>query len=310
VDLDEDRIVSLLHKIEKQGFLHSIQQGKSRLASQNRIGTLGSEPDFRLWVQQTPFGATLGPKPSAERLKALISWASEARSLYSRHLEALLGYRRLEPPKWLEDLYKLGRYRVAVRSMIKLAIKQAPSFQSIRIETIRAPPQERFTVPSTKSFLRNKLQKLFGKESNTILGMLKERWNTNDVEFHFRKACPSELCLHAEMQMLDFYVLNPNCLPSQRFMGISKKACFLCHEYLRRHPLKFQVSACHQKVYNSWMPPPCYENAQVWKFNRHVKKITMSELKTDLKNPQRPMAKDSTAGPSMTTTATILTSNV
>ncbi|KAM0547830.1 hypothetical protein ACHAPJ_010176 [Fusarium lateritium] len=142
---------------------------------------------------------------------------------------------------------------------------------------------------------------------------LGQHLDTQNVEARLRKACHLDLTLHAEMQIVVFYEGNPEYVPRMRFIGTSKKACFLCDKYLRQHPLRLQVSACHQKIYPSWMPPPYYRvsgklrNIPFIKLGDEIEKLTRRELETALTAPRRPWNYDSTAGPSLTLTATVPT---
>ncbi|KAL8284640.1 hypothetical protein RB600_009182 [Gaeumannomyces tritici] len=112
------------------------------------------------------------------------------------------------------------------------------------------------------------------------------------------------------MQLLAFYDHHPDLTPRLLFMGTSKKACFLCHEFMSWHPLTIGVSASHQKLYLTWMPAPCSSTvrkkhkALLWDLSRHLEQTTLRDLETRL-GVRRPMHMDSTAGPSLTTTGTI-----
>ena len=125
-----------------------------------------------------------------------------------------------------------------------------------------------------------------------------------------RKACRLVLTVHAEMQLLAFYDHQPDLTPRLLFMGMSKKACFLCHEFLSRHLLTIGVSASHQKLYPTWMPAPCSSSVRkkhkvlLWDLCRHLEQTILRDLETRL-GTRRPMHMDSTAGPSLTTTGTI-----
>lgn len=115
------------------------------------------------------------------------------------------------------------------------------------------------------------------------------------------------------MQIVVFYEGNPSLVPRMPLIGTSKKACFLCHKYLLHHPLKLQVLACHEKIYPTWMPPPYYpvpgqfKSTPFLKLSNDIEQLTKRELKTALTAPRRPRNLDSTAGPSLTITATVPT---
>jgi hypothetical protein len=261
-----------------------------------------------------PFIIRNGSSSGSRHLISLVEWATQARWKYPTHLQVLLTFAHIPTPTWMENLYKLARYCGESKYMVKFAIKQPAVFADIRIQHVAAPIQQRFSLFNEKNALQRALQRLVRDRSKimTTKGKLADRWQTSDVEAKFHHACNLKLTLHAEMQLLDFYESNPSLVPQLRLMGTSKKACYLCHEYLLLHPFSIRVSACHQKIYPSWMPPPLHGIPRETKYHcfrrliRKIERITIQELKSSLEAPQRPRNKDSTAGPSLTVTATVI----
>lgn len=245
----------------------------------------------------------------------LIEWASEARWLYSEQLQSLLGLGDTQKPPWLDSLHKIARYRSAIKSMVKLAAKQPEVLVGIHIQEVKAHNSVRFSLPTGGAPLLTAVRNLVGKDSRMTMEQLEnhleKHFGTQDVEAQLRKACRLNLTLHAEMQIVVFYEGNGSSAPQMPFIGTSKKACFLCYEYLLQHPLRLQVSACHQKIYPSWMPPPYYpipgqfpKSTPFANLSERIERLTKSELKNALTAPRRPPNQDSTAGPPLTTTAT------
>ncbi|KAH8586078.1 hypothetical protein B0O99DRAFT_529417 [Bisporella sp. PMI_857] len=313
VDLDESRILSLVEKLEKGGIRSMFQLAISRLSSSYCKEEMLEEPGFGNWIKICPFMAISSSSSGTPQLISHIKWASQARWVYQKNLRVLLAFGPTPNPPCMETLYKLARYWGAIKSMVKLAMKQPEVFASIHIQDVEAPEQQTFSLFQEKTPLRKALKRLVQKDCETTMNKLAHRWKTDDVEAKLRRACRLTLTLHAEMQLLDFYDHNPTLVPQLRLMGTSKKACYLCHEFLLRHPLRIRVSACHQKVYPTWMPPSCGDipgvarNKLFWNFSKHIERVTMEELRTSLSAPQRPRNMDSTAGPSLTVTATVPT---
>ncbi|KAH7245305.1 hypothetical protein BKA59DRAFT_526888 [Fusarium tricinctum] len=214
---------------------------------------------------------------------------------------------------WLYDLHKIARYYSAVKSMVKFAMKEPRIFKEISIQEIKAPKPVPFRLPKEETPLFTAVSKLMNKGTHSTMEQLEKHLGTQDVESQLREACCLSLTLHAEMQLIVFYEGSPERTPRVRLIGTSKKACFLCNEYLRHHPLKLQVSACHQKIYPSWRPPPYYQgpgrfmSAPFNKLLDNIEKLTKRDLKTALGSPRRHMNYDSTAGPSLTLTASVPT---
>lgn len=307
VILDRDRILSLVQKLEKRGIRREFQPAIIRLYGSDCKEEILQEPRFRHWIKACPFTAVPLSPYGTSQLVSLVQWASQARWIYPKHLQALLTFGPTSTPPWMETLHKLARYWGAIKSMVKLAIKQPEVFSNIRIQDVKPSRDEKFLLSQGKTPLRKALNGLVRNDCEVTMTKLAQRWETDDVEAKLIGSCRRlTLTLHAEMQLLDFYDSNPALVPHLRLMGTSKKACYLCHEFLLRHPLRIRVSACHQKVYPTWMPPPCNDKL-FWKFSKHIEHVTAGVLRTGLAAPRQLRNKDSTAGPSLTATATVPT---
>lgn len=312
VDLDKDRILSIAKKIEKRGIRDLLLKTHSGLLAGQVKPEIWAQPRLKPWLESCPFTAASFQSGSAATLiMQMIEWAWQARSLYSEQLQSLLGFERTQKPPWVESLHKIARYRSAIKSMVKLATKQPEVFASIHIEEVKALDSRPFSLLKVKAPLQEALKNLVKEDSEVVTEQLEKHLGTQDVEALLRKKCRLDLTLHAEMQLTVFYEGNPSLVPRLPFIGTSKKACFLCHEYLLQHPLKLQVSACHQKIYPSWMPPPHYQlpgrykNTPFMKLGKKIEQLTKRDLRTALNAPRRPRNQDSTAGPSLTITTTV-----
>lgn len=267
---------------------------------------------FKKWVLNLLLLVSLDPKSDPAQLIPHIKWASQARWVYSEQLEAFLESEDGGLPPWLKHLYKLGRYYAATKAMLKLAMKQPALFDGIHVEPVEAPKQVDFQLRDQRTPLLAVLNKITKTDPGTLMVKLGQTWLTDDPEARLRKACRMTLTVHAEMQLLSFYDHNRDLTPRLLFMGTSKKACYLCHEFMSRHPLAIGVSASHQKLYPRWMPAPCSSEVRkkhkvlLWEFSRHLEQTTARDLETRL-GIRRPMNMDSTDGPSLTTTGTVST---
>ncbi|KAF5588724.1 uncharacterized protein FSUBG_11383 [Fusarium subglutinans] len=309
-ELDKGRILSIAERIEKRGIRQFLQKAQ--------FGVYGSQlqsEKLRIWLESCPFTASASriQNWTCETIIKLINWASEARWQYAEQLRTLLKLDESQSQSWLDNLHKVARYHSAIKSMVKFAMKEPGIFANIAIRPINAPRQRRFKLPKDEPPLLAIVRTLIGKDTNSTMEKLEKHLGTHDVEARLRRACPPMLTLHAEMQIVVFYESNPGVAPHLRLIGTSKKACFLCDKYLRHHPLRLQASACHQKIYPSWMPPPYYNvpgNSAKLAFinlSRDIANLAGQDLKTALTAPPRPPNYDSTAGPSLTLTATVPT---
>lgn len=311
VELDRGRILSIAKRVAKGGIRDFLQESKSRLLAGQIDADGRAKSGLRPWLEKCPFTAADPQTWNSATVERLITWASQARwGPYHEQLQSLLGRNHSLQPPWLDGLYKIARYYSAIKSMAKLAAKRPEVFMDIQIQDVEAPISRSFSLPQEKAPVLAAMESLCKEEAGTIMEKLEERLCTQDVEARVRNACRLRLTLHAEMQLVVFYEGRPDLAPQMPFIGTSKKACFLCYEYLRRHPLKLQVSACHQKLYPTWMPPPYYPTPRQYKsktfiaLSRDIERLTKRELKASPTAPRRLKNQDSTAGPSLTKTAT------
>jgi hypothetical protein len=308
VELDRDRIVSCAERVQKRGLRSFLQSTQPRI-SEGRVRS----QQFRLWLEKCPFTGSPPHDWSKANLAMLIHWAAQARWHHAEQLETILRLDNSGNQAWLNCLHKIARYHSAIKSMVKLAVKESEIFVDISIREITAPNPRPFKFPYDGDPLFKVVHRLVGDDAHSTLEQLKKRLGTQDVEARLRKACRLNLTLHAEMQIVVFYKGNPECAPRLRFIGTSKKACFLCNKYLSQNSLSLQVSACHQKIYPSWMPPPYYKapgkhwSINFTKLSDAIETLTGRELKTGLSTAHRLGNYDSTAGPSLTMSATIPT---
>ncbi|KAK1657030.1 hypothetical protein BDP55DRAFT_568143 [Colletotrichum godetiae] len=308
VILTQDRIRALVEKISLPEIRATIERAIQEMdqSSSDNAEELG----FRTWVRNLPSLASLDARSHSTLLIPHVQWASRGRWMYSEHLERLFGLADGSLPLWLKYVYKLGRYFAATKAMLKLAVKQPSIFTGIHIEPIDAPEPEDFSLGTQREPLLTLLKKIAQSDPEVLREKLGQTWLTTDPETKLRRACKMTLIVHAEMQLLSFYDHHPHLTPRLLFMGTSKKACYLCNEFMSRHPLNVGVSASHQKIYPAWMSPPCHtsvrkqQRARLWELSRHLEQAAVRDLETRL-GTRRPMTMDSTAGPSLTTTGTI-----
>lgn len=210
-------------------------------------------------------------------------------------------------PRWVYPILKLGRYAVASKALLKLAAEMSSLFNPMLVETVTAPPKTLFSLWSDAKPLDGVLRRVCcsPEEAKDYTSRLARLWDTRDAERCFREACELELPVHAEMQLLGFYDQNPGREPTFRFLGVSKKTCFLCQQFLIRHPRLFSVSSSHQKLYPRWRPPPSAE-ANIYRRYRNTTKEVSQAMETVAKEEllnrlgvRRPVNMDSTAGVSL-----------
>ncbi|KAL0940192.1 uncharacterized protein CTRU02_202955 [Colletotrichum truncatum] len=312
ITLTTDKIWFLLERLRSSDAPKSINLVLDLMKDKDLAIHDNDEANFRTWILHLPSLVSLSPGTSPAQLIQHVKWASQARWVYSEQLEDFFGSESGQLPNWLKHIYKLGRYYAATKAMLKLAIKQPAVFTGIHVRAVEAPGEVEFSLGNQKTPLMEVLKKIIKTDPDKVKETLGQAWLTQDPETRLRRACRMKLTVHAEMQLISFYDHNPELTPRLLFMGTSKKACYLCNEFMSRHPLTIGVSASHQKLYPTWMPAPCSSAVRkkhkvlLWEFSRHLEQTTARDLETRL-GVRRPITLDSTAGPSLTTTATVST---
>ncbi|KAK2022205.1 hypothetical protein LX32DRAFT_205538 [Colletotrichum zoysiae] len=315
VILTEGKIRYIIRKICNQEACTSIGEAIAKMENSSAEGV--DAMSFLHWVRDLPTLASLPDNADLRQLAYYVKWASRSKWIYAEQLEEVFEKQDGSLPLWLKYVYKLGRYYTAAKAMLKLAVRQPNIFPGIHIIAVNAPDQEHFSLGNQPcpllTLLKNTILKnIANADPEELREKLGQTWLTDDPETKFRRACHGTLTVHAEMQLLNFYDQNPDLTPRLLFMGASKKACYLCNEFISRHPLSIGVSASHQKIYPSWMPAPCRsavrqrQKVLLWTISQHLEQTIVRDLQTRL-GMHRPSNMDSTAGPSLTTTATFST---
>lgn len=261
---------------------------------------------FLEWLAQVFSIRNLPLEPEPKDLIPCIRWAQEAKKHYLKFLKAAFSTQTKQLPRWICTVFKLGRYGIACRVMVQLALEFPALFNPMTVQSVVAPALTNFTLNRQELPLTCVLRGVAASSAEEHHSRLARIWNTADPEDQFRRVCSLNLRVHAEMQLLSYYDHNSQSRPSFRFIGVSKKACYLCHMFLATHPGSFVTSSCHEKLYVSWIAPPAADS-KVYRKNKaftiELSKIMEGAAKQDLKNRlgglKRAVPADLTAGVSL-----------
>ncbi|KAH6698178.1 hypothetical protein BKA61DRAFT_497520 [Leptodontidium sp. MPI-SDFR-AT-0119] len=259
--------------------------------------------NFLHWFEQIFSLQHLRSNPDPDILLAWIKWAGEARKTFLSLLKIAFTNNDQSLQRWVSIVLKLGRYSIAARALVQTAYELPALFDTIVIEAIPAPSKVEFSLRDEKVPLTCTLRRIPEIKADEMVPRLARILDIQDAESFFRESCSVNLVAHAELQIINFYDHNPFLRPRHPFIGVSKKSCYLCSEFLIAHPGNFQVSSCHQKLYLAWIPPPAM-NLGVYKQYRDItaymaKKmevIAKQELTGRLGSKRTPVPADSTAG--------------
>ena len=148
--------------------------------------------------------------------------------------------------KYIEQVYKLGRYWGLCVYLAAASRKYWTTFQSMELATVRP--------------YRSIISPISFKEGS--------------VECH----------VHAEIQLLIYYDSNPGVsILKPRVLGVSKAACYLCNLFTKKHA-EFFLSQTHGQLYDQWNVPDLasFDNAQRVKY-RSILKSMDTELQITIK---------------------------
>ena len=147
--------------------------------------------------------------------------------------------------KHVRQVEKIGRYWGLCEDMASASRRYSGLFKSIRLEVI--PRYQPFTPP---------------------------------VVFP-NKAAPCHV--HAEVQLLTFYGLNPESVKkTPRVLGVSKAACYLCDLFIFHHE-RFFISKTHGRLYHQWNVPDLEEFSERQLLGyRHALAMMNDQLQTSL----------------------------
>ena len=261
---------------------------------------------FLEWFEHIHAIRDLPQNPDPEILLRYVEWAQKARGHYLGFLRTAFSTKFQPLPRWISTILKLGRYSIASKALVRLASEFPDVLSPMLVEPVIAPSRKPFTIPENELPLTCVLRRVVGSHAQEYLPRLARIWNTPDVESYFRRACSLNLAVHAEMQLLNFYDHNPQCKPCFRFIGVSKKSCYLCHMFLANHPESFCISSCHQKLYLPWIPPSA-TNPIIYRryksITNELSKLMEAAAKHDMENRlgggRRLVPADSSAGVSL-----------
>ncbi|CEJ62640.1 hypothetical protein PMG11_11135 [Penicillium brasilianum] len=178
---------------------------------------------------------------------------------------------------------------------------------SIKSLSIRCPTPKECLYKARGLTLVSSSGDLMARKKKNIYAIFHSSGEEREIPTSISYECPTRFAVHAELQLVRFYDENPQRIPPFRFIGVSKKSCYLCDRFLANHPLSFSTSACHQKLYSSWAPPSTGHKIIFNSYKSIIRNLisTMeAAIKQDidrrLQIPHKVVPPDSSAGVSLT----------
>ena len=148
-----------------------------------------------------------------------------------------------------DSVRKVGRYyRVSVDLINAARNPRYTIFNHITIETLMPPATDQGQIMSSSSSFDEILQRICPTSFEA------ESLSAARQKFHARMSShDTRWKVHAEIQLLFFYELNPKTHPP-RMLCSSKSACYLCSLFVRTHG-RFHVPRTHGRLYDRWFLP-------------------------------------------------------
>ncbi|KAK3302829.1 uncharacterized protein B0T15DRAFT_257140 [Chaetomium strumarium] len=166
------------------------------------------------------------------------------------HLESLASSGSVNLSKILAWWKRLARPITILQTLATIA-RLLPNFGTVRFIPLEVPPPIRLRNRQTPSLIKAWTELgLPSAPDGSIPAAVSRR--TRD----FKADCSRELAIHCEIQLLTRYEAEPSQAPTLAYFGCSKKACFLCYEFLALSPLKPGVRGRHGTCHPSWAVPP------------------------------------------------------
>lgn len=263
-----------------------------------------SQPRIEQFLEWLGDISAIDSNAAPEVFARYIREAQDARRDYSDILQAASATQTGTLPHWVSLILKLGRYSVASRALVQLALEFPSLFVPMVVEAVPAPPKVPFVAEDLT--LTGVLKRVVAGRESEYTSRLARIWDSEDPEARFKAACPSSLAVHAEVQLACFYDHNRECRPF-RFIGVSKKSCYLCYKFFALHSGSFNVSSSHQKLYLSWTFPPTVTRQIRARYKSISSEISQAMedaaqkgLEQRLGTARRPAPADSSAGVSLT----------
>ncbi|KAL0929397.1 uncharacterized protein CTRU02_215563 [Colletotrichum truncatum] len=130
---------------------------------------------FSSWLRNLVAVTAVPANASPLRLLPHVQWAEKAKWEYSNYLEAVFSVQGSQLPRWIYNIYKLGRYAVASRALCQLAAEYPDLFCPMRVETVQSSPKLIFSIPDTEQPLSQVLRRLVGDREDDETGQGLER---------------------------------------------------------------------------------------------------------------------------------------
>ncbi|GFN20181.1 nucleic acid/nucleotide deaminase domain-containing protein [Aspergillus tubingensis] len=159
-------------------------------------------------------------------------------------------------------LGKLGKHVIMSKRIVEGAIFLRSDFaRGMRLERVPASPELPLPFSSRKYNIDGISNRMFSSnsaEKQRFLARLRTIWDTSEWDKNLaKKHLAGESIVHAELLILDHFEKTGGDFldNSDKYIGCSKPACYLCYHYICNHPGRYIRPSSHQKLYMRWRLP-------------------------------------------------------
>ena len=153
-----------------------------------------------------------------------------------------------------EALRKLGRYYEVAQNLTGAA--RSTKYLLFQNITVLHVERSSIGVEALMSGLASFDDAISRVASSSINGLQFSQKDRNVARTRYQDRilhCETKWKVHAEVQLLLFYELNPTIQPP-RVICSSKSACYLCNLFFQTHG-KFRIPRTHGRIYDKWTLP-------------------------------------------------------
>ncbi|OJI84215.1 hypothetical protein ASPTUDRAFT_120671 [Aspergillus tubingensis CBS 134.48] len=159
-------------------------------------------------------------------------------------------------------LGKLGKHVIMSKRIVEGAIFLRSDFaRGMRLERVPASPELLLPFSSRKYNIDGISNRMFSSnsaEKQRFLARLRTIWDTSEWDKNLaKKHLAGKSIVHAELLILDHFEKTGGDFldNSDKYIGCSKPACYLCYHYICNHPGRYIRPSSHQKLYMRWRLP-------------------------------------------------------
>lgn len=237
------------------------------------------------WKEMKDLINKLHISPDLQAVKELAYLAyGIRRSVAFRNLISTQCQHRQRSKQILERIGKVSKFYRSALSLIRVATCATLRHKHIKVETI--PSVSRKICILRDHSVKDMRMRLPAMAARTSL-------QTAEIQRLLRRW--QKYVVHAEILLLIFYEEHPQIVLATRYIGISKRSCYLCANFIRLHNF-FTVEGQHQQLYCLWTLPEeiIFESeGRAAKFTRSLSdlQILLTQRMIEATMPQhRPLA--------------------